>query len=78
MSVEVNGLTIADDPAFSSKPFLAASDVKVDVEFLPLLAGEARVSRLELSKPDIRLVMNASGDLNVESIGARPGRSGAK
>ena len=75
MSVDVDGLTIADDPAFSSKPFLAASDVKVDVEFLPLLAGEARVSRLELSKPDIRLVMNANGDLNVASIGANPGEA---
>jgi uncharacterized protein involved in outer membrane biogenesis len=72
VSVDVDGLTIADDPAFSSKPFLAASDVKVRVEFLPLLAGEARVSRLELSKPDIRLVMNANGDLNVASIGANP------
>lgn len=75
VSVDVDGLTIADDPAFSSKPFLAASDVKVDVEFLPLLAGEARVSRLELSKPDIRLVMNANGDLNVSSIGANPGEA---
>ncbi len=75
VSVDVDGLTIADDPAFSSKPFLAASDVKVDVEFLPLLAGEARVSRLELSKPDIRLVMNANGDLNVSSIGAKPGEA---
>src|SRR5271163_1565683 len=75
VSVDVSGLTIADDPAFSSKPFLAASDVKVHVEFLPLLAGEARVSRLELSKPDIRLVMNANGDLNVASIGASPGEA---
>ena len=37
--------------------------------------GEARVSRLELSKPDIRLVMNANGDLNVASIGANPGEA---
>ena len=54
VSVDVSGLTIADDPAFESKPFLAAGDVKVDVEFLPVLVGEARVSRLELSKPEDR------------------------
>jgi hypothetical protein len=72
VSVEVSGLTIADDPAFSTKPFLAANDVSVDVEFFPLLRGEAKVIRLELIKPDIRLVMNASGDLNVTSIGANP------
>ncbi len=72
VSVEVSGLTIADDPAFSQKPFLAANDVSVDVEFLPLLRGEAKVTRLELIKPDIRLVMNAGGDLNVSTIGSSP------
>src|SRR5260370_38802799 len=53
VSVEVSGLTIADDPAFSAKPFLAANDVSVDVAFFPLLRGEAKAPRLELRKPDI-------------------------
>ena len=70
VSVEVSGLTIADDPAFSTKPFLAANDVSVDVEFFPLLRGEAKVTKLDLIKPDIRLVMNARGDLNVSTIGS--------
>jgi uncharacterized protein involved in outer membrane biogenesis len=72
VSVEVTGLAIADDPAFSAKPFLAANDVSVDVEFFPLLLGEAKVTRLELIKPDIRIVMNAGGDLNVSTIGSSP------
>ena len=69
VSVEVSGLTIADDPAFSPKPFLAARDVIVEVEFIPLLHGEAKVTRLVLSKPDIRIVMNANGDLNLDTLG---------
>jgi uncharacterized protein involved in outer membrane biogenesis len=72
VSVEVSGLTIADDPDFAAKPFLAANDVSVDVEFFPLLRGEAKVIRLELIKPNIRIVMNARGDLNVSSLGASP------
>ncbi len=72
VSVEISDLTIADDPAFSAKPFLSANDVSVDVEFLPLLGGEARVTRLEFIKPDIRIVMNANGDLNVSTIGSNP------
>jgi hypothetical protein len=72
VSVEIAGLKIADDSAFSEKPFLAANDVSVDVEFFPLLRGEAKVIRLELIKPDIRIVMNARGDLNVDSLGASP------
>ncbi len=76
VSVEVSGLTIADDPTFSTKPFLAANNVSVDVEFFPLLRGEAKVIRLELVKPDIRIVMNAKGDLNLSTIGSNPGESG--
>jgi len=72
VSVEVSGLTVADDPAFSTKPFLAANDVSIDVEFFPLLYGEAKVIRLELIKPDIRIVMNAGGDLNLSTIGTSP------
>jgi AsmA-like C-terminal region/AsmA family len=72
VSVEVSGLTIADDPAFSAKPFLAANDVSVDVDFFPLLGGEAKLTRLELIKPDIRIVMNADGDLNVSTLGSSP------
>ncbi len=72
VSVEIAGLKIADDSAFSEKPFLAANDVSVDVEFFPLLRGEAKVIRLELIKPDIRIVMNADGDLNVSTIGSSP------
>jgi hypothetical protein len=72
VSVEVSGLAIADDPAFSAKPFLAANDVSVDVEFFPLLRGEAKLTRLELIKPDIRIVMNADGDLNLSTIGSSP------
>ena len=73
VSVEVSGLTIADDPAFSTKPFLAADDVSIEVEFFPLLRGVARVTKLDLSKPDIRIVMNAKGDLNLSTIGSNAG-----
>ena len=72
VSVEIADLKIADDSAFSEKPFLAANDVSVDVEFFPLLRGEAKLTRLELIKPDIRIVMNADGDLNVSTIGSSP------
>ena len=70
VSIEVSGLKIADDAAFSEKPFLSANEVSVEVEFVPLLYGEAKVTRLELINPDIRIVRNARGDLNIESIGA--------
>jgi uncharacterized protein involved in outer membrane biogenesis len=72
VSVEVSGLTIADDSSFSAKPFLTADDVSIEVEFFPLLRGEAKVTKLDLSKPNIRIVMNARGDLNIGSMGTSP------
>src|SRR5271170_2655857 len=72
VSVEISGLTIADDPGFSSKPFLAASEVSADVEFFPLLSGRARVSKLHLLKPEIQLILNAAGNLNLDSLGSNP------
>lgn len=75
VSVEISGLTIADDPAFSSKPFLAASEVSADIEFIPLLSGRARVSKLHLVKPEIQLILNAAGNLNVDSLGSNPSQA---
>ncbi len=72
VSVEVSGLKIEDDQAFSAKPFLAANQVSIKVEFIPLLRGAAKVTRLKLIKPDIRIVMNVRGDLNVSTIGSSP------
>ncbi|MGA7618804.1 AsmA-like C-terminal region-containing protein [Candidatus Binatus sp.] len=72
VSVEVSGLKIADDSSFSAEPFLAANEVSIKVEFIPLLRGAAKVTRLELIKPDIRIVMNARGDLNLSTIGSSP------
>ncbi|HEY6420130.1 MAG TPA: AsmA-like C-terminal region-containing protein [Candidatus Binataceae bacterium] len=73
VSVQITGLKVADDPAFSQLPFLVADEVSMNVEFLPLLRGEARVSKLDLMAPDIRIVRNARGDLNLGTLGAAPG-----
>ncbi len=69
---ELTGLTIADDPAFSKRPFLAADEVSARLEFIPLLGGEVKVKRIEFIKPDIRVLMNAQGALNLDSLGGPP------
>ncbi len=80
VSIQLTGLKIADDPAFSQVPFLEAHEASVNVEFLPLLGGEARVTSLELMEPDIRIVRNARGDLNLGTLGspARAARASAE
>src|SRR5271155_2898773 len=71
IAIEVDDLRIADDPAFSQEPFVAANKVAIEVEFLPLLHGKAKLKRLSLIEPQIRLIRNAAGALNVSDIGGR-------
>src|ERR1700757_3310967 len=51
LSIEADDLKVADDPAFSRDPFLTAAQASFDVKLLPLLRGDVKVHRLELSKP---------------------------
>ncbi|HKN01519.1 MAG TPA: AsmA-like C-terminal region-containing protein [Candidatus Binataceae bacterium] len=71
--IEITGLKIADDPRFAQVPFLQAPEATIDVEFLPLLHGAAKVGALTLTNPTIRILRAANGDLNVDSIGQTPG-----
>ncbi|HEY2662756.1 MAG TPA: AsmA family protein [Candidatus Binataceae bacterium] len=69
VSIAVSGLKIADDPAFSQLPFVAANQVSGAVELLPLLGGDLKVTRLVLDQPQIRVLRDAQGQLNVSTIG---------
>jgi uncharacterized protein involved in outer membrane biogenesis len=69
LAIEIDGLKIDDDPAFSHEPFISAEQAALDVQFLPLLRGKVQVQQLELNKPMIRVLRKADGTLNVSSIG---------
>lgn len=74
-SVTAEDISIADDPAFSSSPFVKASSLKVGVELRPLIFSKVlHVTDLTLAKPQISLLRTASGKWNFSSIGS----SGAK
>src|SRR5947199_6190402 len=75
-SVAADNLSIADDPAFSSNPFVQAKQLKVGVELIPLIFSKALyVTQLTLDQPQIMLLRSASGKWNFSSLG---GQSGAK
>jgi uncharacterized protein involved in outer membrane biogenesis len=71
IAADLSGVRIGDDPAFSSKPFVTASAVLAQVEVIPLLARQLRVSKIILSHPEITIIRDADGRLNVMSIGKR-------
>jgi AsmA protein len=69
-SVEANQLSIADDPKFSSSPFIQAKSLKVGVELMPLIfSKQLNVTHLTIEHPEITLLRNREGVWNFSSLG---------
>jgi uncharacterized protein involved in outer membrane biogenesis len=73
VKMDVAGVQVADDSAFSQLPFLRANDVYVNVEFLPLLSRSLRVTSLVVNHPQVRVIRNAAGVLNISTMGQARG-----
>ena len=70
---------VADDPKFSTQPFLQASSVKIGVELIPLiLRREVHVKSFGLESPRISLLRGADGVWNYSSIGAGANHTASK
>ena len=71
VTLEISHLQVADDPSFSQLPLLKAKQVSGRVELLPLLSRQILITRLDLLNPDIRILRDRAGHLNVATLGAR-------
>ncbi len=71
VTLEISDLQIADDPSFSQLPLLKAKQVSGRVELLPLLSRQILITRLDLLNPDVRVLRDRAGRLNVATLGAR-------
>lgn len=70
-TIIVEGLQVADDPAFSALPFASARQVRCGVELLPLLSGRLHLSQLAVLAPELH-VRRLNGLLNVSTLGRHP------
>ncbi len=74
--IAIEGLAIADDPAFSREPFLKAKAVTAGVDLMPLILSRSlRVESFRIESPEVVLLRSASGSWNVSSLGASSPRS---
>jgi AsmA protein len=61
--------TVADDPAFSTQPFIQADSVKIGVEILPLiLSRQIHIRGFSLISPKVQLLRAANGTWNYSTI----------
>ena len=70
-SVVAQSSSVADDPAFSSLPFLQTGAVKINVEMIPLLLNhEIHITGFTLDSPHIILLRAPNGTWDYSSIGS--------
>jgi hypothetical protein len=62
--------TVADDPAFSSQPFIQADSVRIGVDIIPLiLSRQVHIRGFALISPKVQLLRAANGTWNYSTIG---------
>ncbi len=69
LGVQLREVIIADDPAFSSHPFLTVPSVQVAVQWRPLLQRRLEVKRVSVESPIIQVIRSPKGVLNIATIG---------
>jgi AsmA protein len=70
-SLSADQISIADDPAYSSQPFLTAKSFSVGIDIIPLIfSRDLRVHSLNFNNPQVQLLRTASGQWNFASLGA--------
>ena len=69
-SLIAQDLSVADDPAFSSAPFVTAKELRIGVSLKPLIfAHEVNLRGFQIESPQINLIRAANGTWNFSSIG---------
>jgi AsmA protein len=68
--IALEDLSIADDPAFSSTPFVTAKSVSVGVDLMPLIVSRSlHVESFRLEEPQVMLIGSPSGQWNFSGLG---------
>jgi AsmA protein len=77
-SLAAQDITIADDPAFETAPFIRAKTLDVGVQIVPLILSKTvHVTDLTLSEPQVTLLRDRSGKWNFSTLGsASPAKKG--
>jgi hypothetical protein len=75
IALALEGLRVADDPAFSKDDFLTAARTYAVVRPWPLLRGQVEVRRIVVTAPHVTIIRTAHG-MNVDSLGRRSAPAG--
>ncbi len=72
--IAATDLKIAEDARFAATPIVQAKALRMQLSWLPLLVGRLRVGTFILEEPEIQIIRNEEGLLNVAVLIAREKR----
>ena len=70
LGLSVMQLRVAEDQRFAASPFIQTKKLKLQLGWLPLLLGRVEVKRLILDEPEIQIIRNEAGNLNLLALAA--------
>jgi AsmA protein len=71
-SLSAKDIAIADDPIFSSDPFIRAKSLQVGIELRPLIFSKTvNITDLTLEQPEVVLLRSPNGTWNFSSLGGK-------
>lgn len=76
-TVKLRELQVGEDPRFGPGPFVTVREGRLRIRIRPLLQGRVELADLTLEEPRIHVVEDATGRLNVATLGGGPPASGA-
>lgn len=65
LGITVTDLRVADDPRFAATPLIHATQTTVSLGWLSLFTGNPTVSHVVLNQPEIQVIRNEYGDVNI-------------
>src|ERR1041385_6834554 len=69
--IAATDLKIADDARFAATPIVQAKELRMQLRWLPLLIGRLRIEKFILEEPEIQIIRNEAGLLNLDRKSTR-------
>jgi AsmA protein len=77
-SLKAQNISIADDPKFSSAPFLTAKELQIGVDMDDyVLHHKIRITKFVAVEPQIQLIQDQNGTWNFSTLGGTTGKRGS-
>ncbi|GJL59545.1 MAG: hypothetical protein NPIRA03_24020 [Nitrospirales bacterium] len=72
LGFRMKGMTVGDDPSFSSQAFVTIPSAEVEIRWLPLLRRHIQVEHVRLHDPSVHVIRRHDGTLNLATVGEDP------